>query len=304
MMPRPAFGGLAAGGALVLAAACWGFATVLSKQALDSLPPFALLALQVSASTGFLWMAAAVTRTPVRLSGNSWKALASGLLEPGLAYAVALPGLALTSAGSASVIGAAEPAFICALVWALTGRRPRTGVLLALGATSMGVVLVTTSGPAGVAVGSPNPLLGNALVLLGTGCAAVYVVASHRLVSHMAPLPLVVLQQSAGLVFALGLWAAAVASGVEARPPPLTAALLAVAALSGILQYALAFWLYLYGLRRVPAETAGVFLALAPLFGLSGAALVLGEMPGPLQLAGALLVVLAVAALSRSANEA
>ena len=37
---------------------------------------------------------------------------------------------------------------------------------------------------------------------------------------------------------------------------PLTARALLLAGLIGVFQYAMAFWLYLYGLRRVPASRA------------------------------------------------
>ncbi len=284
-------------GALVLSAACWGMATVMSKGALERVPPFTLLALQLAASSAFLWTAVAVTRTPVRLGPHGRAILASGLLEPGLAYAVALPGLALTRASDASIISAAEPAFICALIWMATRTRPRTGVLLALGLATVGVLLVIVA-PSPV-LAAAHRGLGNLLVLAGTAIAALYVVVSGRLVGMLAPLPLAALQQSAGLGSAVGLLCVGVATGAEALPAALPPPVLALAALSGVVQYALAVWFYLVGLKRIPAETAGLFLALIPVFGIVGAALFLGEAPNARQLAGAFLVAAAVAGIAR-----
>ncbi|ANK72926.1 MULTISPECIES: EamA family transporter [Ensifer] len=46
------------------------------------------------------------------------------------------------------------------------------------------------------------------------------------------------------------------------------AGMLALALISGIVQYALAFWLYLIGLKRLPVSTAALFLTLTPVFGI------------------------------------
>jgi drug/metabolite transporter (DMT)-like permease len=46
----------AAAGALVLAAACWGCATVITKHVLTDVPPLTLLVLQLTVSVVFLWM--------------------------------------------------------------------------------------------------------------------------------------------------------------------------------------------------------------------------------------------------------
>ena len=65
---------------------------------------------------------------------------------------------------------------------------------------------------------------------------------------------------------------------------------------SGALYYALAFWLYLAGLRRTSATFAGSFVTLIPVFGLIAAAAT-GESLKGQQWAGALIVVGAVAVI-------
>jgi drug/metabolite transporter (DMT)-like permease len=42
--------------ALVLATACWGAATVITKHILANIPPLTLLVLQLTISVSFLWM--------------------------------------------------------------------------------------------------------------------------------------------------------------------------------------------------------------------------------------------------------
>jgi drug/metabolite transporter (DMT)-like permease len=206
----------------------------------------------------------------------------TGVFEPGLAYAVGVPGLALTTAGNASVVAAMEPVFVILLVWAVFGLRPDRGVVGAVALAVAGVCLVSLPDLSGLGAGDVR---GDALVLLGTAFAAVYVVTSSRLVAATAPLFLSCLQQSVGLGVALLVLALALAGGFERLPgTPVAPGMLLLAVASGIIQYALAFWLYLVGLRRLPVGVAGLFLTLTPLFGLGGGMLVLGERIGAMQM--------------------
>lgn len=277
--------------AMVLSAACWGSATVMTKGALDQVPPFTLLAIQLASSVAFLWLAAAVMRTRIALEPGTARAAATGLLEPGLSYGLSVPGLALTTAANASIIGAAEPALIILVAWALFRHRPGAWLALAVLMAMLGIVLVTLSNLEGPGRGDP---WGDLLVLLGTVFAALYVVSSSRFVTRIAPLPLAALQQSVGLIAALILLAGALLVGGERLPAAISTEMIVLAAASGIVQYALAFWFYLIGLKVLPPGVAGLFLALIPVFGIGGAAIFLGEALMITQGAGAILIILAV----------
>jgi drug/metabolite transporter (DMT)-like permease len=143
-------------------------------------------------------------------------------------------------------------------------------------------------------------LAGDLLVLAGTGFAALYVVLSSRHVRHIAPVDLAFGQQLCGLILVLGLALAAILAGLEpARLPPGRSLLMA--ALSGILQYALPFWLYLTAVRVIPVSRAAVWLTLTPVFGVAGGVVFLGETVAPVQAAGALLILLAIVAVRQRA---
>jgi len=66
------------------------------------------------------------------------------------------------------------------------------------------------------------------------------------------------------------------------------------AALSGVVQYALAFWLYLVGLKHLSANAAALWLTLIPVFGVTGAYFWLGEIPTLPMLLGMALILAAV----------
>lgn len=290
MAPATRLGAMAL---MIASAACWGLGTVATKGVLDDITPFRLLAIQLSASVATLWLLATLCGAQPRRADlrEGW----AGVFEPGLAYGVGVPGLALTGAASASVIGAAEPVFILAIAWCLLGHRPTQVMFGALSAATAGVLLVVLPG----ATGGPR-LAGDALVMLGTLFAAIYVVLSHRAVGRLDPLPLATLQQSVGLLVALVLLALAWATGWERGPAPLAPATLLAAMASGMVQYALAFWCYLQGLRRLSPGEAGTFLTLIPVFGVGGAALLLGEPILPVQIIGTATVLGALLVLARA----
>jgi drug/metabolite transporter (DMT)-like permease len=76
--------------------------------------------------------------------------------------------------------------------------------------------------------------------------------------------------------------------------------MLGLAVLSGLIQYALAFWLYLLGLKGVPPGLAGMFLTTTPVFGVLGGIAFLGEAVAATQLLGMVLVVASLLALLRT----
>src|SRR4029453_11256007 len=102
--------------ALILAAACWGTATVITKHVLTDIPPLTLLVLQLTISVVFLWAIVLVQRRLpqrrdiVRLGGI-------GILNPGLAYTFGLLGLSYTTASMGTLLWAAEPILILVLAW-------------------------------------------------------------------------------------------------------------------------------------------------------------------------------------------
>ena len=189
---------------------------------------------------------------------------------------------------------------IVGLAWLLFRERTSVTGILGIMIAMLGVAMVVVPDVKGSAFDSP--LVGDVLVLIGTAFAALYVVITSRLVTTIAPLPLLALQQSVGFLFVLLLLAGALASGFEQLPewPPLGALLLAAA--SGIVQYALAFWFYLFGLQVFRASFAALFLALIPVFGVGGAIVFLGESMAAAQWLGCIMIIGAVVSIARRSS--
>ena len=183
-------------------------------------------------------------------------------------------GVAQTSAVAAGVVMAGIPAAVALLSWAFLGERIRPAVLA-------GIVL-SVAGIAGLALASlqaqgeaPDaPLWGYALLVGAVVCEACYVVIGKRLTAQVSPRRISALINLWGLalVTPLGLWQA-LQFDFHRVPLPTW---------GGLVFYALAasvvtVWLWMRGLRDVPAPQAGVFSVLLPLSATAVGVVWLGE---------------------------
>lgn len=275
---------------LVGAAACWGVATVISKRAVSEIPPLTLLPIQLAASVVLLAVVLLLQRTHITWTPALRRLCALGVLNPGISYALGLAGLVHVTASLSVLLWALEPLLILALArWAL-GDRVSGGQVVAMLAATVGVVLVVVQARAS------GSALGAALTLAGVGACAVYTVICRKLLADDTALTVVAVQQCAALGFAVLLFAGSRLTGMSAPIGDVSPSAWVGAATSGMLYYAVAFWLYLAGLRHVPAATAGAFINLVPVFGIAAAYLLLGERFTARQVAGATVVIAAVTA--------
>jgi drug/metabolite transporter (DMT)-like permease len=209
-------------------------------------------------------------------------------------------GISLTSAVSAGVIMAAIPAAVALISWIFLRERISGRVLLAIACAALGIGLLALAPghedahPASSSSGAPAsmPWLGNALVFCAVLCEAFYAVIGKSLTGKLGPRRISSLINLWGFVLTtpFGLWYALSFDFGSVRP-----------ALWGLLVvYALAasiwtVWLWMTGLRNVPASRAGVFTVMLPVSAALTGVLVLGERLSALQLlafAAALLGVL------------
>lgn len=282
---------------ITASAGCWGLGTVMSKGVLDAVPPLTVLTVQLFTSILVLWLLATLQGHTARLKRFSWftwiKLGAPGIFEPGLSYAFGLTGLALSSASQAALIGATEPVFTLGLAWLLFHESISLRLLMLSGLAIIGVMLTVEPETAS----NNQVLLGNTLILIGTVCAAFSAIFSRRAVAKHHPLILSALQQTVGLgcIMLFG-WQFGLGFQFASNIP---IQIWMMAALSGIVQYALAFWLYLSTIRLIPLSIAAQFLSLIPVFGVGGAYLFLGERLTLGQGVGMIVTIGAVSQISR-----
>jgi probable blue pigment (indigoidine) exporter len=277
---------------LVLAAACWGIGTVVSKQAVAELPPLTLLSIQLAVSVAALLVITRVRgdRMPGGREGRLLGRL--GLLNPGLAYALSLIGLAEITASLSVLLWATEPIFILALAALVLGDRIGPAILVPTAIAVIGLALVVLDPTASGSV------VGIALTIAGVVACAVYTVATRKwLLGSDSTFGVVFAQQAHALAFSLVVLVVVAVAGRTVTAERVSLAALVSAAVSGLLYYTLAYFFYISALRNVRASIAAASFYLIPVFGVAVAWL-FGERLAPVQWLGAALVVASVAVIT------
>jgi drug/metabolite transporter (DMT)-like permease len=203
-------------------------------------------------------------------------------------------GVSLTSAVSAGVIMAAIPATV-AILSGVFLREPISGrIWTAIGCSAGGIALLAVAQPHGgsaAGAGGEHAWLGNLLVMAAVLCEASYAVIGKALTGVLGPKRITSLINLWGfaLVTPFGIYTAL---RFDFAGVPGSAWLL-------LLFYALAasvwtVWLWMTGLKVVPAAQAGVFTVMLPVSAALVGVVFLGESMGGLQLAAFLAALVGV----------
>ena len=272
-------------------ACCWGVGVTLTKVALTEIAPTTLLIIQLVSSVLFLTVICYAREGHLPFSWQHLKQGYAGIFEPALSYMLGIFGIQLTTATNATLIGSSEVilTILCAAIF--LGEKLTPVKLLLASSSFLGVLLLMLKD--GQNSGQAS-LGGDLLVLTGTLFAVLYVLFSKHQIASVTPLQLTASQQLVGLLVTIvcfGLLSLMhPAYEVSAAGIPRLFWLLAIG--SGIMQYALAFLLYLITLQTLPAGNAAFYIALIPVFGIASAVIILGEQPSLGQWVGGLLVVI------------
>ncbi len=272
---------------VVSATACWGIGTVLSKRVLDGgVAPLTLLVIELAASTLLLGLGALMLGARPTWSPELGRLALLGVLNPGVAYALGLLGLASITASLSVLIWATEPVLIMLLAVLILRERVAAATMVGVAVALAGVALVLYR------PGAYGDATGIGLTTAAVSACAVYAVLTRRLLLDDGSLEVVLVQQVAALCFALALAGTSGFVGLSSLGLPDDLATWALAATSGIVYYGFAFWFFVGGLRGVPASVAGSLFPLIPVFGLA-AAYVAGDRLSDRQWVGAGIVVIA-----------
>jgi drug/metabolite transporter (DMT)-like permease len=195
-------------------------------------------------------------------------------------------GVSLTSAVAAGVIMASIPAAVALMSWFFLRERIGLRVWGAVACAVVGIALVSLSKnelpvQAGLETVSRYTWLGNLLLVGAVLCEAAYAVIGKKLTGVLSPKRISALINLWGfvLVTPLGLW---MAWNFEFGRVASSTWLL-------LLFYSLAasvwtVWLWMTGLKTIPANEAGVFAVLLPISAAAVGVLVLGETLNPTQI--------------------
>lgn len=280
--------------ALATAGCLWGTGFLFGKLALAEMPVATMVLFRfVFASAGLLPF---VFFDRPRFAGSDWGwVLAASVVGVPVQYLVQFKGLTLTTVSHASLMVGTLPMFLAIAAMLFSGERLHFGGWLALSASTIGAGLIAFSSNR-VAITAPASLRGDLLVVLSMSAAIAWILISKRLMR----------QHSAVMVTTFIYWIGTLLLGAVVTTtsgiPSVhysTRAWVAVAE-QGLLATAMTTVLWNWGLKRVPASQAGIFVNLEPLVGAILGVSVLHEVLGRMAVVGGALILGAAAYLSRS----
>jgi drug/metabolite transporter (DMT)-like permease len=269
---------------LALSMALTGSYVALSKPLAAALPVFLLAWLRfgIAAIAMLPWLRRDPAEPP--MTGRTKRLLFIESFFGNFLFTLCMvSGVRLTSAVSAGVIMAAIPAVVALLSWVFLRERIgwRIGAAIACGALGIGLLALARPAAAQDAAAARDAWLGNLLVLGAVFCEAIYAVIGKKLTGALGPKRIsalinlwgLALMTPMGLYLALSFDFGAVHGGIWLL----------------LVFYALAasmwtVWLWMTGLKSVPAARSGVFMVLLPISAALVGVLALGESLSGLQL--------------------
>jgi len=267
----------AASAALLVAALLWSSAYVVMKWALGYFPPLTMIAGRMLAAGLVFLVAVPHFRRQVRYHRGDWKWFALMCLgEPCLYFIFETYALTYTTASQAGTISAILPVIVAVGALLTLKEKMSARSWLGAGLAIAGVIWLTVGAEA--TEQAPNPLFGNFLEVCAMLCAAVYFLCARRLSSRYSSLFITAVQSWSGAIFFLPAFFMPGQGLPEAVPLSawLSLVYLGVAVSIG------AYGTFNYGLSRLNAGNASIYVNLIPVFTLLMGVFFLGEsLTGP-----------------------
>ncbi|MEY4979017.1 MAG: hypothetical protein RLZZ352_1287 [Pseudomonadota bacterium] len=200
-----------------------------------------------------------------------------------------LYGVSMTSAVAAGVVMSSIPAVVALLSWMFLNERISLRSMVGIACAALGIALFsldkssagpTTDSGADTLLGLHRAVLGNLLVFAAVVCEASYVVIGKHLTQGLGPrrISAIINLWGFALVTPFGLWAAwSFDFGAVSTP------MWGLLVFYGLAASMWTVWLWMTGLKTVPASQAGVFTVMLPLTAALVGVLFMGERLSPLQ---------------------
>ncbi len=284
----PGFQRLFAYACLALSMSLVGSYVALSRPLVAAIPVFLLAWLRfgIGGLAMLHWLRKPANEPPMGPQ-TKWLVFLESFLGNFLFSICMLFGVSLSSAVSAGVIMASIPAVVAVLSWAFLRERIGPRIWAAIVLAGLGIALLGLSHPpaapagAGPAPAASQAWLGHLLVFGAVLCEAAYAVIGKKLTGALGPKRITSLINLWGfaLVTPFGIYEA-LRFDFAAVQPGIWMLLLFYSLAASIWTV----WLWMTGLKVVPAAQGGVFTVMLPVSAALVGVLVLGEPLGGFQL--------------------
>lgn len=288
--------------ALAAAGSLWGTGFLMGKWALDELTVGQLVLYRfIFATIGFapaIWRGLARPETRIPRSDIVTIGIAALFGVP-IQFIIQFEGLARTTVSHASLMIGILPVLLAAASAVFMHERVRPGRWFALVASTVGAGLIAFGASSGEA-GAQASLTGDLLVIASLFTAIVWILISQHLMTTGRYSPTNVSSYILGIgTLMLAVWVIA----REGLPPIHLSARTWLSVIGlGLIATTVTTYLWNWGLNRVPASQAGVFLNLEPVVGTILGVLLLGDLLGVYAIVGGLLVIGAAVYVASSDN--
>ena len=193
-----------------------------------------------------------------------------------------LLGVSMTSATAAGVIMASIPAAVALMSWLFLGERisPRIGLAVFCAVIGISLLPLTSQSPTGGQI-SEQPWTGYFLLLGAVLCEATYAVIGKKLTAELNPKRISALINLWGFVMMtpLGYWVAR-----DFNFSSITISTWGLLTFYGLAASVWTVWLWMTGLKLIPASQAGVFTVFLPISATLVGVLALNESLGRVQI--------------------
>lgn len=274
--------------ALAVMAVVWGYNWVVMKESMAYIGAFDFIALRNLFGALFLVFLLIALRYPLRI--RAWrKVMLLGLLQTAVYSALIQVALLQADVGKTSFLVYTMPFWAIPMAWLAFGERVRGAQWMALFLAAVGLVCIL----------EPWRVHGSVLselLALGAGlCWALAMVVTKwiRRTEGIDALPLTAWQMLFGaLVLCLAAWI------VPQRPVDPAPYLIGALVYNAVPATAIAWFLWIFAVHHLSATVAGMAALGVPIVSVVSGWVQLGEHPAPVELAGMVLIAVALITLS------
>ncbi|WP_323581814.1 DMT family transporter [Actimicrobium sp. CCI2.3] len=192
-----------------------------------------------------------------------------------------ITGVSMTSAVSAGVILSAIPAVVALMSWLFLKERIGLRVWAAVACGALGIGILALSKSPAQDIAHQHAWLGNLLIFGAVLCEAAYAVIGKQLTTVLSPkrISAIINLWGFALMTPMGILAA-----WQFDFAPVTMPMWSLLVFYALAASVGSVWLWMTGLKSIPASQAGVFTVMLPISAALVGVLVLGERLGGVQL--------------------
>ncbi len=263
----------------------WGSSFSAMRIVLQDLNPFAVMFCRLFTAFIFI-IPISIKMLPKSYQKGDWKILLPMVLfQPCLYFLFESKALMFTTSSQAGIISACLPLMVAVAAWFFLAEKINTRTIFGLGLSIFGVVLLTLF--QSEQVNAPHPILGNLLEVGAMVSACANMILIKKLSTRYDTWSLTGMQICAGTLFFLP----GIRDIIIADPSIWTFKLVSLVFYLGVCVSFFSFGLYNWGISKIPASRASIFINLIPVTAVLLGWLILGEILNPKQIIATIIVI-------------